>query len=70
IDPEQIRRAERVRAYLLDCQPWCDGGISQGDAAAKQGFSSSWATDRKQEWESGEWNHLDGVPEPSKVETA
>jgi hypothetical protein len=66
VDIDEIRRAERVRSYLLDCRPWDgDGGISQKEAAEKQGYSSSWATDRKAEWANGEWNSLDGVPEPS-----
>ena len=71
VDIEQIRRDERVRAYLLDCRPWDDdGGISQSDAAAKQGYGSSWSTNRKQEWERGEWNHLEDVPEPSEPDPA
>ena len=71
VDIEQIRRGERVRAYLLDCRPWDDdGGISQSDAAAKQGYGSSWSTNRKQEWERGEWNHLEDVPEPDERDSA
>lgn len=69
-DPEEIKRRERVRSYLIDSKPWDDGaGISQKDAAAKAGYGTSWATDRKKEWARGEWNDLDGVPEPEKGET-
>ena len=68
--PEEIKRRERIRSYLLDCKPWADDGMSQQDAARKQGYKSSWATDRKREWERGEWNDLEGVPEPSEDETA
>ena len=67
VDIEEIRRAERVRSYLLDCRPWDDeGGISQKEAAQKQGYGSTWSTSRKKEWERGEWNHLEDVPEPSE----
>ena len=70
VDPEDIVRRERVRSYLLDCQPWDDdAGISQRDAAEKAGYGSSWATDRKKEWERGEWNDLDDVPEPGEGKT-
>lgn len=66
-DPKQIRRNERIRSFLLDCKPWSDGeGISQKDAAEKAGYSSSWSTDRVKEWKRGEWNDLDGIPEPSE----
>lgn len=69
--PDEIRRAERVRSYLLDCKPWSDSeGISQIDAAQKQGYGSTWSTSRKQEWKRGEWNNLEDVPEPSERETA
>ncbi|MXR39802.1 hypothetical protein GRX01_00300 [Halobaculum sp. WSA2] len=69
-DPEEIRRRERVRSYLLDSKPWSDAeGISQKDAAAKAGYGTSWATDRKKEWERGEWNELEDVPEPEEGET-
>ena len=69
LDADDLRREERVRAYLLDCQPWDDSaGISQKEAAIKQGYSTSWATDRKAEWERGEWNHLEDVPEPPEGE--
>ncbi len=68
--PDEIRRRERVRSYLLDSKPWSDSeGISQKDAAAKAGYGTSWATDRKKEWERGEWNDLEDVLEPSEGET-
>jgi len=63
--PEEIRRAERVRSFLLDCRPWDeDAGTTQKKAAKKAGFSTSWATERKSEWQAGEWSHLEDVPEP------
>ena len=68
--PDEIRRRERVRSYLLDSKPWSGSeGVSQKDAAAKAGYGTSWATDRKKEWERGEWNDLEDVPEPSEGET-
>lgn len=70
-DPEALKRRERVRAYLMDCKPWDDSeGISQTKAAQKAGYGSSWATDRKKEWQRGEWNELEGIPEPAEGESA
>jgi len=69
--PDEIRRRERVRSYLLDSKPWSDSeGVSQIEAARKQGYGSTWSTNRKQEWERGEWNDLEDVPEPPEGETA
>ncbi|WP_277556229.1 hypothetical protein [Halobaculum limi] len=40
--------------------------MSQKDAAAKAGYGTSWATNRKQEWQRGERNNLEGVPNHPK----
>jgi hypothetical protein len=71
LDADDLRRQERVRSFLLACKPWSDTqGVSQKDAAADLGYSTSWASDRKAEWERGEWNGLEDVPEPNEGETA
>ena len=70
VDVDQLRREERIRAFLLDCKPWSEDGETQKDAAQKQGYGSSWSSNRVGEWRAGKWNHLDGVPEPEEDESA
>jgi len=71
LDADDLRRQERIRSFLLDCRPWDDeNGATQKDAARKQGYSTSWATDRVSEWSRGDWNDLEDVPDPTEDESA
>ena len=58
------------RAFLLDCKPWSENDETQKDAARKQGDGSSWLSNLVAEWRAGDWNHLDGVPEPEDDRSA